>query len=188
MEQILTLLLQYKYLVLLPLAIVEGPIIAVIAGFLCVTGNLNIFIVLPVIIIGDVIGDSICYLFGRLGLPVFFKNILKKIGLNGQKISNVRVYFDFNPARTISLSKITPGIGVAGIYLAGHTRVPYGKFFRICLVTSFLQYIVYLTIGLLFGKAYIKISHYLDFIASVIIITFLIIIVFLFIKSLLKKI
>lgn len=188
MEQILNLLQQYKYLILFPLAIVEGPIIAVIAGFLCIAGFLNVFIVLPVIVFGDIIGDSSCYLLGRLGLPVFIKNILKKFGLNAEKVSRVKVYFDSNQSRTISLSKITPGIGIAGIYLAGHTKVPYDKFLKVCLVTSFLQYIVYLTIGLLFGKAYIKINHYLNFIASAIIIASLVIIVFLFIKSILKKI
>ena len=187
MEHIIALLTQYKYFILFPLAIIEGPIIAVIAGFLCISGFLNPFIVMPVIIAGDMIGDSLCYMLGRWGVPRFIKNILKRFGFNTQKLNRVKAYFDKNPTKTISLSKITLGIGVAGIYLAGHARVPYYKFLKICLVTSLLQYIVYLGIGLLFGKAYIQINQYLNYIASIIIICSLVVIVFLFIKSMLKK-
>lgn len=187
MEQILHLLTQYKYLILFPLAIVEGPIIAVIAGFLCTGGYLNVLIVFPVIVCGDAVGDTLCYLLGRWGVPTFIKNILKWFGLDGQKVARVKVYFDANPTKTISLSKVTPGIGVAGIYLAGNAGIAYDKFIKICVVTSIAQYIIYLGVGLLFGKAYIQINHYLDFAGSVIIVSTLVVIVFLFIKSLLKK-
>lgn len=151
-------------------------------------GIFNFFIVLPILVVGDMIGDSFCYMLGRRGVPEFIKNILKKFGLNVEKVNRVRVYFDANPTRTISLSKVTPGIGVAGIYLAGHAKIPYDKFLKICIITSIAQFIVYLCIGLLFGKAYIKISHYLDLAATTIILSVLVIIVFLFIKSMLKKI
>ncbi len=181
-------MVKYKYLILFPLAIIEGPVIAVIAGFLCIGGFLNAFIVLPILVVGDMIGDSFCYMLGRWGVPDFIKNILKKFGLNAEKVSRVKIYFDANPKKTISLSKVTPGIGVAGIYLAGHAKINYNTFFKICLVTSILQFIVYLCIGLLFGKAYVKISHYLDVAATTIILSTLVVIVFLFIKSMLKKI
>jgi membrane-associated protein len=177
----------YKYLILFPLAIVEGPIIAVIAGFLCSNGYLNVFVVFPIIIMGDMIGDSICYILGRWGMPKFVKKIGKGLGIKPKNLEQVRIFFDSNPAKTISLSKIALGIGVAGIYLAGNARVPYNKFIRICLVTSCIQYVFYLTIGLLFGSAYNHINHYLNYYASACVILFLAIILFFFIKSMLRR-
>jgi membrane-associated protein len=188
LENIILLLLKFKYLILFPLAIVEGPILAVIAGFVCASGYLNVFIVYPIIVFGDIIGDTICYLFGRLGVPVFLKKIIKRLGLVPRDLNKVRIYFEANPKKTISLSKITLGIGVAGIYLAGNARVPYTRFIRICLVTSALQYIFYLGVGLLFGAAYKQISHYLDFFAGLAIVTGLSIVLFYFIQSRRKKI
>ena len=188
MDHILYLLSQYKYLLLFPLAIVEGPILAVIAGFLCMGGFLNIFIVYPIIVLGDITGDSICYMFGRWGVPRFVKSIARALGMKAEKIEKVRAYFDTNPRKTIALSKITLGIGVAGIYLAGNAKVAYDKFIRICLVTSALQYVVYLGIGLLFGGAYKQISHYLDFFAAFTIVTALSIILIYFIKSIRRRI
>src|SRR5450755_4508342 len=98
---IVSLLTHYKYLLLFPLAIVEGPILAVIAGFLCVNGFLNPLLVLPIIVLGDITGDSICYSLGRWGMPEFIKKIFFRFGLNPKSIDRVRIYFDSNPARTI---------------------------------------------------------------------------------------
>jgi membrane-associated protein len=187
LENLFLLLFKYKYLILFPLAIVEGPILAVIAGFLCMGGYLNIFIVYPIIVAGDMVGDTVSYLFGRLGVPVFLKRIIKNLGLRPENMERVRTYFDSNPRRTISLSKITLGIGFAGIYMAGNARIPYSRFILICLITSALQYVVYLGIGLLFGSAYKQISHYLNYFAASTIVAFLAIILFYIVKSFRKK-
>jgi len=187
LEQIIYLLTAYKYLILFPLAIVEGPIIAVIAGFLCINGLMDPLLVFPVIVFGDIIGDSICYLLGRLGMPKFLKKTGKRFSLDGEKTDRARAFFNLNPTRTIFLSKITLGIGVAGIYLAGNAKVPYTKFIGICLVTSVIQYIIYLSIGLLFGSAYIRINHYLNYFASITILVSMAIILYFLIKSKLKK-
>jgi membrane protein DedA with SNARE-associated domain len=187
MDNIYNLLVQYRYLTLFPLAIVEGPIVAVIAGFLCTGGLLNLLIVYPIILAGDMIGDSLVYVFGRWGAPPFLKRMFKGLGVNSSKIYQVRSYFDLNPNKTISLSKITLGIGFAGLYIAGNAKVPYLRYIIICLITSALQYIVYLGIGLIFGAAYIQISHYLDFFSALIIVLVLAIILVCLIKSRTKK-
>lgn len=184
---IIDLLYRYKYVLLFPLAIVEGPVLAVIAGFLCANKFLNPFIVYPIIVLGDLVGDSLCYMLGRFGLPEFLKSTLKKLGFKPINMDAARSYFNANHLKAISLSKITLGIGFAGIYFAGNAKVPYRKFIWVCLVTSALQYIVYLSIGILFGSAYKKISHYIDFLTAIIIVTALTIILFIFLKSYFKK-
>ncbi|HEY5371976.1 MAG TPA: VTT domain-containing protein [Hanamia sp.] len=165
----------------------EGPILAVITGFLCTEGYLNLFIVYPIIVLGDIAGDTISYMFGRWGIPRLLKKFIEKLGMKPGNIDRVRVYFDANPKKTISLSKITLGIGIAGIYLAGNARIPYRRFIKICLITSALQYIIYLAIGLLFGSAYKQISKYLNFFTAFAIVTFLSIILFYTVKSIRKR-
>jgi membrane protein DedA with SNARE-associated domain len=187
LEHIVYLLTEYKYLILFPLAIVEGPIIAIIAGFLCTNGFLNPLFVFPIIISGDVIGDSFPYFLGRWGNFKFLRKIRTRFGLNSEKLHRVRIFFDSNPAKTIFLSKVILGVGVAGLFLAGNAKVPYYKFFRICLVTSAIQYSIYLTIGFLFGHAYIQINHYFNRFAAISIIIALALIFFITIKSLFKK-
>ena len=188
MEHLLHLLLEYKYLILFPLAIVEGPALAVVAGFLCMNKILNPFIVFPIIISGDMVGDSLCYTLGRFGVPALLKKAAIWLGVNGEKIQSTRAYFDTNPIKTISLSKIALGIGFAGIYLAGHVRIPYVKFILICFCTSVLQYIVYLGIGLLFGNAYLLINGYINLFSAILIILALSILFIYFIHNKRKRI
>jgi membrane protein DedA with SNARE-associated domain len=166
MEHIIQLLYEFKYLFLFPLAVVEGPILAIIAGFLCMEGVLNPFIVYPIIVLGDITGDSLVYALGRWGKSCTSGRWHRLMGLSGAKIERARTYFGNNPVKTVSLSKIALGVGVAGIFLAGNSRVPYRKFIAICFGTSAVQYAAYLGIGLLFGRAYREISLYLNYIAT----------------------
>jgi membrane-associated protein len=186
MEHIIQLLYEFKYLFLFPLAVVEGPILAVIAGFLCMEGILNPFIVYPIIVLGDITGDSFVYALGRWGKSCSTGRWQRLMGISGAKIERARTYFGNNPVKTVSLSKITLGVGVAGIFLAGNARLPYRKFIAICLGTSAVQYIIYLGIGLLFGRAYKEINLYLNYIATAaIIVSFAVISVYI-LKSLNK--
>ena len=114
---------------------------------------MNPFIALPVISTGDVIGDTIYYSLGRLGKPML---------LIQKKLWHVRSYFQKHPRRTIAMSKVILGVGVAGLYVAGNARVPYARFLVICLVTSLVQTSIYLGIGYGFGQAYVQINRYLN--------------------------
>ena len=189
MDYIFNLLMQYRYLILLPLCIVEGPIIAVIAGLLCSRGIMDPLYAYPIIVFGDIIGDSLVYMLGRYGKskPLFLAKIKRRIGLTDAKMERARAYFEANPRKTISLSKIILGIGVAGIYMAGNAKVAYSKFISICLLTSAAQYIFYVGLGYLFGQAYVQINQYLNFFASFSIVLAIALILFFVIKSKLKK-
>jgi membrane-associated protein len=187
-QTIIYLLSHYKYLVLLPLAIVEGPVIAIVAGFLCTKGLMEPVPAYFIIVTGDVTGDSLCYLLGRTGTPQFVKKAVRFFGINDKKMASAKSVFAHHPVKAVALSKIILGIGPAGIYMAGKTGVPFKKFLMICLFTSAIQYIFYLGSGLLFGQAYERINHYLNVFASLSIIAAFAILFFLSLKSIQKKI
>lgn len=184
---ILTLLIRYRYFLLFPLAIVEGPIISIIAGFLCNTGDLNLWLVYPILIVGDNIGDSIYYALGRYGRSRKLEKLSVWLGLTPERLLKAKEYASANSNKMISLSKVIFGVGVAGLLLAGRAKIPYPRFYKVCLLTSFVQSAAYLTIGWFFGIFYQKISQYLDYASSIIIVITLGIIVFYFIKTKLNK-
>jgi membrane protein DedA with SNARE-associated domain len=59
LTEVVQWLLYYKYFVLFPIMVVEGPIITIIAGFLVSLGHLNGLAAYAVLVAGDVTGDSI---------------------------------------------------------------------------------------------------------------------------------
>jgi membrane-associated protein len=183
MEHLLYLLTKYGYFILFPLAILEGPILTVVTGFLCSVGIFNPFIAFPVLVSGDTVGDSLYYSLGRSGNTGFVKKFGSLVGINDAAIAKALVFFDTNPGKTISLSKIILGVGVAGLFLAGHIKVPFKNFLLICICTSIVQCSMYLCVGMFFGKAYQQINTCLNYFAATGIIILFMILLFYGIKA-----
>ncbi len=163
MNNIINLLLHYKYLILLPLSVIEGPIITVIAGFFATMGIFNPYLVYTIAVVGDIFGDTLAYGIGRWGSVPFINHFGRYVGITPEKTEKARAYFETHHTRAVLFSKIFHGVGVAGLITAGNLKVPYKRFFWLCIRISLVQSAIFLTLGLLFGKAYIKFGRYLDY-------------------------
>jgi membrane protein DedA with SNARE-associated domain len=175
---IIQLLLTYKYLLLIPLAIAEGPIVSVIAGFLATLGIFNLLVVYVIMVLGDIIGDAIFYYIGYSG-----KNLFRYFKVNEEKIEKAKLYFEKNHNKAIAGSKIMWGIGTAGLIAAGALHVPYKRYFKTCATYSFAQSFIMILLGIFFGQAYITIGKYFDYYAAIVsIFALAIVLYFIFIK------
>lgn len=180
------LLLAYKYAILLPLAIVEGPIITVVAGFLVTLGYMDIFLVYLIALTGDFTGDTILYGAGRWG-----KNLIHKhghyIGASTEKLEQAKKYFAEKRTKAIVMSKLFHGVGSAGLVVAGVLAVPYRRYIRTCMLVALAQSAVFLFIGIVFGHAYLKIAKYLDIYASTVGIIVVVLLVLTILYKVLKR-
>jgi len=85
--------------------------------------------------------------------------------------------------------KLTPGLGIPGILLAGFTKVPFRKFFMISLIFNIISALIFCTLGFYSGIAigtlfkYLKLEEYIVF--ALIALTVL---VYFFIKFIYKKV
>lgn len=169
-SEIISLLLQYRYLILFPLAVIEGPILSVIGGFFVSLGIFNPVFVYVIVLAGDIIGDTVLYLFGHFagkrGGVIFIERYGKYLGVNAGKIERARKYFAQSHFKAVAFSKLIHGIGSAGLVAAGVLEVPYFAFIKTCFIITLAQATLFLTIGIFFGSAYVKIGEYLDFFAA----------------------
>ncbi len=183
LKSIFYLLVHYKYFFIFPLAILEGPILAIITGLLVSSGHLNFILAYSIIVAGDVTGDSIYYLLGRYSDKPFINKMMKRLGLTQSRLNGAKNYAATNPFKIISLSKIILGAGIAGLFVAGRSQLPYSKFISCCVITSLAMTALYLFVGYFFGEAYNTIFHYLNGFAAFTIIAFIAIALVLFAKS-----
>ncbi len=178
----ITTILKYKYLIIIPLSIFEGPIITVISGFLVAGGFLNIFIIYMIIVLGDILGDTGLYFLGYFG-----KNIINKygkyIGVTKKRLEKVEGYYSLNHKKALILSKVFHGIGSAGLVGAGALNLKYSKFFKICFYISLIQAGILLSLGIFFGHLYLQIGKYLNYYASGVSVLVIIIILYSFFKK-----
>ncbi len=180
MEYLFLLLTKYGYFILFPIAIVEGPIITIIAGFLASLGLMNVFIVFAIVMAGDIVGDSGAYMIGRSGGRLFSRYFKK----HSDKLDKAKKYFETHHNKAIVLSKLIHGIGITGLFAAGSLNIPYKRYITICFLTTAVQSLALLTIGILFGHAYVQLNKYLNYFSTITITAGLIVIFVIAIKKL----
>ena len=172
------LLLTYKYLIIIPLAIIEGPIVTIVVGFLVTLKVFNPFVVYGVMVIGDVVGDGIIYYVGHSG-----KKFLHYFKISEEKIEKVKQYFKDNHIKAIIVSKLLHGVGFTGLIAAGVSHVPYKRYLATCIIISSIQSFIMLMIGILFGNAYVVIEKYLNYYAALASMVVLIVILLIIIRK-----
>ncbi len=180
----------YRYVILLPIAIVEGPIITIICGFLCAQGQLELWIVYIIVILGDLIGDVVWYYIGYRYGYAFAKKWGERFGLTDQKIEQVKEKFHKHKHSILFLSKITNGLGLALVVLftAGLSKIPFRRYMIINFTGQLVWSGILLVIGYEFGNALNKIDSIGGKITLGIGVAAAFVLIFVYIKQVHKKI
>ena len=158
-------IVSYRYLVLFPIMVVEGPIITIIAGFLISLGYLDGPAVYVLLVTGDVTGDSIYYAIGRWSKGPIFGKWGHFLGLTERRIKMLETHFYRHRTKTLLIGKWSHAIGAPILAAAGLARVPYGQFLLINFLATLPKTLLLLLIGFYFGRSYNRIADYLDYTA-----------------------
>ena len=150
--QILALLIKYKYLVIFPIAVLEGPIVTVIAGFLISLKVLDPLVAYALIILADLIGDSMYYSIGRLSHTRFFRWFRNFVGLNEKRLLMLEGHFRKHDWKILIFGK-TQAIGSLGLIAAGIVKIPYKRFIWYNAIGTIPKSLIFLGIGFFFGYA-----------------------------------
>ena len=154
-DAIHSLILEYRYWVLIPLAFIEGPIIGFIAGAFSKLGYFNPFFAFSIFIIRDVLIDALFYFLGkRFGRTRFAERMLQKIRVTPDHLLSVRRLWDTHGFRTMFISKLSYGIAQAFLIVAGMVKMPFRDFFRYALAVALVEYGVLFFLGYLMGGAF----------------------------------
>lgn len=162
LDQIIALVDQYKYLILLPFIVFEGPIATVIGGFLASIGVLNIFLVYFLSVFGDLLGDSMWWCVGRMSRGKFLSKVLNFLGVKHERFVKLEDHFKKKALRTLFFGKLVYGFETVSLIAAGAAKVPFIKFTLYTMLPSIPKSLLFVVIGFYFGSAYDRISKYLD--------------------------
>jgi membrane protein DedA with SNARE-associated domain len=182
LDSIFALLLQYKYILLFPIVVVEGPIVTVIAGFLVSMGAMNLLLAYFLVVIADVCGDVMFYYFGRIGRLEWVRRWGKYFGLTEDRVKKVEVLYKKHPGKTILFGKFSHVVSAPVLIAAGISKMPLSLFIWWNFLGTLPKSLAFLMLGFYFGQAYTTINRYLNdfFIAGSILVIILAIIFVLF--------
>lgn len=159
------------YPTMFALMIIEGPIITILGAFLASLGFFNVYIILTLSILGDIVGDIILYSIGYYGGAKFLEKAQKFLKIKDSTIEKIKKYFERHGKKTIFSVKSTTGLCWIAFITAGSVRMNFKDF----LIASFLGGIVwsaFLVIsGYFFGYAFERINEYIQSAGIIIAIT-----------------
>ncbi len=160
---VISLIIEYKYALLFPIALVEGPIVSVLGGFVASLGYLNVYAVLGVVLLGDLIFDTFYYSLGRFGGTGIIQKYGRYLRITEDQIVKLEVHFQKHAGATLLTGKFAHGLGWAVLFSAGVGRMPYKRFLIYNFLSAVLKSSILVTVGYYYGYAYQRISDYFGY-------------------------
>lgn len=127
---------------------------ALLAGsYLASTGRFSLPLVIGAAALGAIVGDSLGYLFGRLGGRVILERYGPWVGISSQKLAAVDARFARHGARTVFLARFITLLRMLAGPLAGAARMPYWRFLAANAAGAMTWAATMGTLGFYFGKS-----------------------------------
>lgn len=166
MSDIVTILQEYTYWLIFPLAIIEGPIIIIVTGFLAYLGTLNFFIAYAVVTVADIVGDFLYYSIGRFWrTSTRIKKIGYFLGYSDRSEEFLENHFKKHKIKTFFVAKFAHGIGGTIQIASGIAKVNWIEFLWYSILGTMPKVLILFSIGFYAGHSYAKIDGYLGYIA-----------------------
>ena len=149
------------YFVIFILMFFEGPVVTFVASFLASLGLFNIYVILLLSLLGNVIPDNIIFLLGKYGRTKTIERISEYFGLNKLRRKKIEYGFSKHTGKSIILFKIIPGLAVPGLMLAGFSKASYKRFFIASITFNILSTIIFGLLGFYSGITIATLLKYL---------------------------
>lgn len=167
-QQIFQFLSHYGYWIMLPLMIIEGPVVTIISAMLARLGAFNVFVVFILSVAGDMIGDILLYWLGyRFGMS-FVHRVGKYIGITEKLVLRMQHYFKEHGGKTIFTVKSTTGLCWATFTAAGIVRMDFKKFVKYSFLGGLVWSAFLVALGYFYGYMWAQLKQYITWIGWVI--------------------
>src|SRR3989344_1995670 len=141
------------------------------AGSFAALGALDIIILLTMLSISAIIGDSVNYSIGRYIGPKVFKSE-SSIFLNKKYLLRTQEFYDKHGKKTIFLARFVPIIRTFAPFIAGIGKMEYTTFLKFNIVGGIVWVSLFLLGGYFFGNLPIVQENFSIVILAIIIISF----------------
>lgn len=152
LASLIEILSSYGYAIIFPIAILEGPLVAIAAGLLVSRGILAVIPTTLILIAGDLLGDTFYYSLGRYGGRNLGRRWGNYIGVTEERVEKLEHYFKNNDWKLILFSK-TQAIGATILFSAGVVKMKFRRFIGFNFIGSIPKAILFQLIGYYFGES-----------------------------------
>jgi membrane protein DedA with SNARE-associated domain len=120
---------------ILPLSVIEGPVVSVLTGFLAAQGYFDWYWALALLVCGDLVGDAIYYWIGRRGgTPI--AGFGRWLGVRACVTPDLQRRLRENAAKMLVIGKWTHSLGCVVLVGSGMLRLPLPRFLLVNLLAT----------------------------------------------------
>lgn len=126
------------------------------------TPLLDIYLLIPLLFVGAVLGDTVGYWFGAKTGPLLFKRP-KSLFFRPEYLQKAQVFYEKHGGKTITLARFLPVIRTFAPIVAGAARMKYGRFLAYNLVGGLAWAVGVTMLGYALGRIFGQlqgIDHY----------------------------
>ena len=167
--RVIPLIARYGYVVLLPIAVVEGPTTAAITGALVALGQFNPVVSCLMLVAADLVGDALYYALGRYGHGPISNWINNRLRITPERLRPLAQRFHDNDWQLIMIGK-TQALGGIILYFAGASRMAFGRYMALNLIGTFPKVILFeligYALGYFLGANVLHSTRYVDFVTA----------------------
>lgn len=120
------------------------------AGAFAALGTLNVWIIIGLMIVAAIAGDTANYWIGHFFGDALVKN--PKVPIKKEHIEETQKFFDKHGGKTIILARFVPIVRTFAPFVAGIGRMHYGQFISYNVIGGTLWVIVATLAGFFFGN------------------------------------
>lgn len=160
-QPILEFIQAHSLVWLFVIAIFEGPIVTVAAGWLGRLGAVDLAAAFAVLVLADLVGDMGLYLIGRSGLGRIPAGLRRWMRITDDNVGRLAQHFRDRGGRTLVLGKITHSLGFAVLVAAGVGRMSVPTFLGYNLLGTMPKTLFLLTVGFILGHAFGAVESWL---------------------------
>jgi membrane-associated protein len=166
---ILTLVLQYRYPILVPAAFLAGFPVGMVAGVAMRLGYLDFATAYLCLMLGELIGDALWYGIGYQWGENFVKRFGKYVGITHDNVEMAKKFFRVYDQRILFSSKLTTGFGFAIpiLFTAGLSRVSFRRYMMANISGQFIWTGGLIAIGYFFGNLYVSVNNVFEKVSTI---------------------
>jgi membrane protein DedA with SNARE-associated domain len=150
------------YTFLFILMLVEGPVVTAAAAFAAALGYLNIWAVLILSVLGNLIPDAIYYAIGYWGREQFIEKYGRYVRLTPVRVKKIEMFIEQHAGKSLVAIKLIPLLATPGLIVAGLSRMDIKRFAFWSLIVTLPSSLLYLLVGYYSGAAYTRVVHDLN--------------------------
>lgn len=141
-------------------AFLPGDSLLFTAGFLASQGFLNIYLLVPILFLSAVLGDSVGYAFGhKVGKRLFRRE--DSIFFHKKHLVSAELFYEKHGGKTILIARFLPIVRTFAPIVAGMGSMRYRRFLAYNLVGGFLWAVCITLAGYFLGRLIPDVDKYL---------------------------